>query len=141
MKMFTFSYREKCDIVLGPDIDGKSMLFSRYAAELGFPDYFGYNWNAFLDCITTLDGREVDLQICHNGLPILDETEFRVYLKFLRLAQGFLRRGPYSIEVNFLPADREYIERLTTLEMQEPDISGPDPAGPDRGPGPDRGFR
>ncbi|MCZ1002408.1 barstar family protein [Streptomyces mirabilis] len=26
-------------------------LFAEWAARLGFPDYFGHNWDAFLDCL------------------------------------------------------------------------------------------
>ncbi|WP_329218414.1 barstar family protein [Streptomyces sp. NBC_01485] len=26
-------------------------LFAEWAAGLGFPDHFGHNWNAFLDCL------------------------------------------------------------------------------------------
>jgi hypothetical protein len=31
-------------------------LFREYAREFRFPDYFGYNWPAFYECMTELDG-------------------------------------------------------------------------------------
>jgi ribonuclease inhibitor len=40
------------------DISGltkKSALHEHLAAVFGFPDYYGKNWDAFWDCVTTLD--------------------------------------------------------------------------------------
>lgn len=41
-------------------LDGARMrvlddLFREYAREFRFPDYFGYNWPAFYECMTVLD--------------------------------------------------------------------------------------
>lgn len=32
----------------------KASLMSRLAAQLGFPDYFGHNWDAVADCLSEL---------------------------------------------------------------------------------------
>ncbi|MER5783266.1 barstar family protein [Streptomyces mobaraensis] len=36
------------------DIDGKAAFLDRCAADLGFPGWFGHNWDALADCLTDL---------------------------------------------------------------------------------------
>ncbi|MCZ7413532.1 MULTISPECIES: barstar family protein [unclassified Streptomyces] len=36
------------------DVSGKSGFLQRCAESLGFPDSFGYNWDALADCLTDL---------------------------------------------------------------------------------------
>jgi Barstar (barnase inhibitor) len=43
-------------------IDGTS-LFQEFATVMQFPEYFGHNWDALKDCLTELDGHEVDRYI------------------------------------------------------------------------------
>jgi RNAse (barnase) inhibitor barstar len=35
-------------------VEEESILFSRIASALSFPDYFGMNWNALIDCLRDL---------------------------------------------------------------------------------------
>ncbi|WP_327313501.1 barstar family protein [Streptomyces sp. NBC_01235] len=37
--------------VLGSHCRTAQGMFTEWAAQLGFPDYFGHNWDAFLDCL------------------------------------------------------------------------------------------
>jgi len=39
----------------GEKIDSEVSFFSEFAATLGFPDYFGKNWDAFYDCMGDFD--------------------------------------------------------------------------------------
>jgi Barstar (barnase inhibitor) len=43
-------------------IDSNS-LFQEFAIVMQFPEYFGHNWDALKDCLTELDGHEVDRYI------------------------------------------------------------------------------
>lgn len=42
------------------DVSGKVALLRRIAAKLGFPAWFGENWDALEDCLTDLSWREGD---------------------------------------------------------------------------------
>ena len=48
-------------------ITDKAALLRKIAAELGFPDWFGENWDALEDCLTDLTWRQA------QGLPY-DQT-------------------------------------------------------------------
>jgi len=55
----------------------KNAFLNAAAAELGFPDYFGHNWDAFYECLTDLE------QASGTGLVVV-----------LRKASGFARAEP-----------------------------------------------
>ncbi|MBB1125110.1 barstar family protein [Thiospirillum jenense] len=42
----------------GGKITNKHALFEEFAEKLNFPDYFGFNWDAFSDCMTDLSWLE-----------------------------------------------------------------------------------
>ncbi|MES5824433.1 barstar family protein [Streptomyces sp. RG80] len=35
----------------GRELPTPGTLFAVFARELGFPDYFGHNWDALVDCL------------------------------------------------------------------------------------------
>jgi RNAse (barnase) inhibitor barstar len=39
----------------GAKITGKETLFRAVAAEMGFPDYFGHNWDALEECLRDME--------------------------------------------------------------------------------------
>lgn len=44
----------------GREIRDKTQFLKQTAKELNFPDYFGYNWDAFSDCLTDMSWIEGD---------------------------------------------------------------------------------
>lgn len=44
-----------CFLLDGAEMRTKDGLFEEYAQKVGFPDYFGRNWDAFNDCMTDLE--------------------------------------------------------------------------------------
>jgi len=56
----------------GDSIIDKQSFFTEFAVKMKFPDYFGYNWDAFNDCITDLEW------LNQNGFIIL----YRNFNKF-----------------------------------------------------------
>jgi RNAse (barnase) inhibitor barstar len=47
----------------GDRIVDSTSLFQEFATVMQFPEYFGHNWDALKDCLTELDGYEVDRYI------------------------------------------------------------------------------
>ena len=41
-------------VIEGSKICDKNSLFKEFSEKLDFPDYFGFNWDAFSDCMTDL---------------------------------------------------------------------------------------
>ena len=69
------------DLYLGASVSSREELFDMYARGLRFPDYFGRNWDALIDCLSDpswLDQNE--FVIVHRSLPTLAEDELRTYL-------------------------------------------------------------
>ena len=59
-------------------------LFNAFKEQLGFPDYFGGNWDAFSDALRDLswiDYKRIVLR--HSGKPLVDRNDLRVYLTVL----------------------------------------------------------
>ena len=70
-------------------IKGIDNLFSAYESELKLPSYFGRNWNAFYECLITLDWvAEREIIITHVDVPQMREDDLKIYLSVLRDAAG-----------------------------------------------------
>ena len=67
---------------------GKRELLTLLARQLGFPDYFGCNWDALDDCLRDFGwvpaGKRI--VIVHEGLPLRDADQRRTYLDVLQRA-------------------------------------------------------
>jgi RNAse (barnase) inhibitor barstar len=53
----------KVYVLDGNRIVDSTSLFQEFATAMQFPEYFGHNWDALKDCLTELDGHEVDRYI------------------------------------------------------------------------------
>lgn len=59
-------------------------LFEAYAKLLGFPDYFGENWDAFDECLRDLSWiHSSEIVIVHSDIPGLSSDDLNVYLRVL----------------------------------------------------------
>jgi hypothetical protein len=70
-------------------IRSKQKLFSIFSTALRFPSYFGWNWDAFEECLTDLSWLRADqpVLIIHEDLPFGSGGENRgIYLAVLRHA-------------------------------------------------------
>jgi hypothetical protein len=67
-------------------------LFQSLATQLGFPTYFGQNWDALYDLLcdfSWLDPRYRYIIIIHSELPLKQKKgDIRTYLEILRDAVG-----------------------------------------------------
>lgn len=68
------------------DITTKTELLDALAATLGFPDYFGRNWDALEECIRDLSWLDPEqVVLIHDGLPLKDDpASLKTYLSILR---------------------------------------------------------
>ena len=69
-------------------VESTSDLFSSYQREGDFPDYFGRNWDAFLDCLRDFSWtNRRRIIIAHDDVPLSgNEEELRTYLEILETA-------------------------------------------------------
>lgn len=92
-------------VQIPPGLDRKRNVLERYAVQLRFPRYFGWNWDAFEECLNDLSWWKVwKVMIVHRDLPFAKSPEqCQVYLSILRdrcAAKGvkFEVRFPRSAE-------------------------------------------
>lgn len=77
-------------------IRSKEKLFSIFATALRFPKYFGWNWDAFEECLRDLSWLPADrpIVIVHVDLPFGSGGENRgIYLDVLRSAVNQTNRS------------------------------------------------
>ena len=72
------------------DVSGKSALLRRIAAKLGFPGWFGENWDALEDCLTDLSWREGEGHVLVlEGFQFLPADELGVLIDVMSSAAEF----------------------------------------------------
>jgi hypothetical protein len=81
-------------------VQSKADLLTHYEREGHFP-YFGFNWDALLDCLRDFSWvNQKRIIITHDDLPLSnDEKELRVYLEILETAVDDwkkVREGPFA---------------------------------------------
>lgn len=76
-----------CVVRIPPGINTKRQLLAILALGLDFPGYFGWNWDAFEECLRDLSWIPVPTKIVliHDDLPLArDSDEAATYLSILR---------------------------------------------------------
>ena len=66
-------------------ITDKKDLLRQIAADLKFPDYFGFNWDALDECLADLSWLKArEVYIWHEDIPLSDQpAEARRYIQVL----------------------------------------------------------
>lgn len=97
-------------------IETKKQLLDALDAGLGFPEYFGGNWDALWDCICDLSWLEpVQVVLVHDDLPMsADRDSLRAYLSLLQDAvAAWKQKRQHELVVTFPrevePAVRELL--------------------------------
>lgn len=62
-------------------------VHGRLAAAFGFPDYYGNNWDAFWDCVTTLDPMPKKVRI--RGMKFMSSALPREAAIFRKCLEDF----------------------------------------------------
>lgn len=72
-------------VTIPKNIQTKKQLLDIYSEKASFPEYFGHNWDALIDCLSDLtwfNGKSV--VIVHEDLPLRnDDQQVRIYLESL----------------------------------------------------------
>lgn len=121
----TFEYSDSLQIDCGqedfvfqvpPGIRSKAELISTLADVGRFPDYFGNNWDALLDCLRDLSWiPNKRVVIVHSDVPVLDNSsECRTYLDILRMVLADWSE-PVKPDVAEPPPEWTYVEHELTI--------------------------
>ncbi|WP_423197593.1 MULTISPECIES: barstar family protein [unclassified Cupriavidus] len=100
--------------VLPSGIGTKSALLEALASVLAFPAYFGSNWDALFDCFRDFSWmNEHDVVLIHPELPMLPESDLKIYLRLLRdSVLDWRAEEAHHFDVVFAKSDEEAVERL-----------------------------
>ncbi len=92
----------------------RKALFDVLARDLGFPDYFGRNWNALNDCLRDFSWTERRRAIIvHDDLPALGLEQIGTYLDVLADCVCDWKPGEdHELIVVFPPHCRDRIAEL-----------------------------
>jgi RNAse (barnase) inhibitor barstar len=108
---FTTAAPDKADVTIDRSAQGKQDLLAGIAQGLSFPDYFGENWDALIDCLSDLSWVQTpETIIDHAGIPQLSTRDLRLYLESLIDAAD--RRTPEMVpklRILFRIDDREMV--------------------------------
>jgi RNAse (barnase) inhibitor barstar len=84
---FTFSAEATPDgfvATLGQPIHSQEDLYRELATALHFPDYFGKNWDALLDCLSDLSWiADYNVTLIHTACPKLPAADLGQYIGVL----------------------------------------------------------
>jgi hypothetical protein len=99
-------------------IDTKKGLIDALDAGLGFPDYFGGNWDAFEECIRDLSWLDpIQVVLTHEDLPMHGDREsLKTYLSILDHAVARWKAKPEHELVVVFPAECEATVRELMAE-------------------------
>lgn len=92
-------------------------IFEKLSEELLFPSYFGFNWNALLDCLRDFHWvSNRTIYILHESLPKLDLDDLKTYLEVLNEAASDWGRpdDEHILKVVFRESDRAKVEKFVT---------------------------
>ncbi|HJY77826.1 MAG TPA: barstar family protein [Burkholderiales bacterium] len=89
------------------DVTGKSALLRRIAVTLGFPAWFGENWDALEDCLTDLSWREGDGHVLvFEGFQFLPTSELGELIDVMSSAAKFWAGRAKPFFAVFIDPDR-----------------------------------
>ena len=77
---------ESLTIRIPAGLRSKEKLLGIFAKKLRFPSYFGWNWDAFEECLGDLSWlpAELPITVVHESLPFGDSENRRIYLEILQ---------------------------------------------------------
>lgn len=100
--------------IIESEVYNKAEILNILSDSLKFPSYFGFNWDAFDECIGDFHWiREYKILIIHSDIPKLEENDLLTYIYLLDYAiQDWIDDGNHKLEVYFPIENKFEIEEL-----------------------------
>lgn len=98
-------------------ISTSDALLTELSERLRFPDYFGGNWNALVECLGDLEWLPPgDVVLIHEDVPNLDEAELTYYLNIVaEAARDSAGASDHRLRVVF-PVDGKFkVARILSM--------------------------
>ena len=97
-------------IVAPPNLNAKDDVFMFYRNALSFPDYFGWNWDAFDECIKDLSWiGNTTVHIIHNEIPLkIDQHQCTTFLSIIHETK-FYSRVKNKLCIHFRALDKHFV--------------------------------
>src|ERR1700730_12742366 len=97
--------------IVHENISDKKSLLTVFSSHLSFPSYFGFNWDAFAECLQDLHWiKENKIIISHKCLPKLPKSEMKIYLEILAdTINSWKKDGQHKFIAIFPKSERENI--------------------------------
>lgn len=95
------------------NISSKKALLMSLSQQLYFPDYFGFNWDAFEECLCDLWWLKIrDITVLHSDIPLrLGKKDLRIYLEILSICvDHWSKKCSHSFTVVFPIESRAALE-------------------------------
>ena len=99
--------------MINPDVSSKKELLEELYHKLQLPNYFGYSWDALLDCLTDLHWiNDKKIILIHAVIPHIDKNDLESYLEVLNeAAEDWKKDEEHSLEIIF-PKSSQYALKL-----------------------------
>jgi hypothetical protein len=119
----SFAIRRDDFVVRVPPLIGnRESLLSTLAEGLGFPNYFGNNWDSFSECLRDLSWIHLKrVVILHSDLPPLDKAAQSTYLEILAECVKDWQRGENHELIAVFPP--ECYVQIQNMHLISPSIS------------------
>ena len=104
--------RENRVVVAPMGMKSKDEIFSFYSSALSFPDYFGWNWDAFDECIhdiSWLGG--ATLHIVHPDIPLANNLDERAILLSSLHEIKLYSRTNGRLAIHFKAFDKQEVQK------------------------------
>lgn len=92
----------------------KDSFLKYLSSRLGFPKYFGNNWDALEDSLRDFSWTDKKkITIKHKGIPNMDKIDLKIYLEILiNCVKDWQARGGKKFVVIFPPDSKEKLDDL-----------------------------
>lgn len=103
--------QERRGIVAPLGMQNSDEVFAFYCAALSFPEYFGWNWDAFDECIHDLywiDGATI--HIVHPDVPLKNDLDKRTIMLSSIHEMKFYSRTKDKLAIHFKMSDKREVQ-------------------------------